>query len=233
MSGQDTIQPLNDRQVRVANYFEQVFWTRGQIPTIEAAALILGETESYIKGQLEKNNNFKAYLVTRGVNINNENDDLLTTEQLMLANMLLNTHDRRTEREKIKQLKDAGYDVSPQKYHAWMRQDAFRNYLRTRAEDMFKGSDWKIRQSLVDTAEDGDVSAMKLFFEMTGIHTPRLEVGFNIQSVLAQVIEVIAKYTSPEIQKLIAEDIERVLDGEPVDMRKQLPAIEARSGIAV
>lgn len=230
MSEQDSMRRLNDREIRVASFIEQHFWLHSAVPTQDVICDTLGENPKYVKSRFEQPA-FRQYLITRGINLNPENDHLLTPAQLMFVNMLLNMHDRRTEREKIKELREAGYDISSQKYAAWLKQPAFRNYLRTRAEDMFPAADWKIRQSLVDTAEDGDVSAIRLYFEMTGAYNPKLDVNFNLELIMSKMVEVVEKYVDPQYHEALAADIEAIMEGKPVDMRK--PALEAVSRVAM
>lgn len=207
---------LTDLELKIATFVEQSFWENGALPTEERIAETCGTSTSKVKS-CWKNASFRQALVARGVDLDPEkSDNLLTPGQVLLANMLLNTHDTRSVREKLELI-----NVSSQQYHAWLRQPAFSNYLRVRAEEMFKSSDFQAYNALSKTVESGDVQALKLFFEMRGIYNPRLQVDVNIEQVVVRIVEIVAKHVGdPEILTAIANDIESL----DLGMTKALPS---------
>lgn len=200
---------LSESQVEVVYYLEQKFWETGRIPTDDAVAERFHLNVSTVKGWW-KDSTFREALVSRGVDFNPEqSSDLLTPLQLQLANVMLNVHDNRSEREKLESV-----GVSSQQYHSWLRQPQYQNYLRKRAEAMFSAADYKAYQALSSEAVGGDVSALKLFFEMRGIYNPRVQVDVNIEMVLSRVVEIIATHVKdPGILEAIAADLERLDTG--------------------
>jgi len=147
----------------------------------------------------------------RGVDINPERSaGLLTPIQLMLANMLLNTHDTRSVREKLRELQ-----ITSQQYHAWLRAPAFQQHLAKRGEEMFKSIDWEAYEALAGAVRSQDVSALKLFFEMRGIYTPKQVQEINVDVVLVRVVEIIARHVhDPATLQAIADDLDMLEVGQ-------------------
>ncbi len=89
---------------------------------------------------------------------------MLTPIQLALANLLLNLQDKKPVKEKLKELsQEFGVEVTTQQYNVWLRQPAFADYLKQRAESMFKSSDFAAYNGLVKSVESGDLNGIKLF----------------------------------------------------------------------
>lgn len=197
---------LTNGQLRALTYIEQVFWEHGSIPTVEKISEATGVSEHSIK-EYWKVDNFRKALGIRGVDFNPERSNhVLTATQLALANMLMNTTDQRSTREKLKEI-----NVSTQQYNAWLRQAAFRDHLAKRGEELFKSSDHVAYKSLTSAVGAGDVTALKLFFEMRGIYNPKVDVNVNVTTLLIQVVEIIARHvTDPLTLSNIADDLESI-----------------------
>jgi homoserine acetyltransferase len=126
----------------------------------------------------------------------------------MFANALLNANDKRS----VRQLLELFKIKSPQ-YNAWLRDSAFQSYLRTRAEQIFESSDYEAYKALVRAVSNGDVNAIKFFFELRGIYNPKLTVNINIRSVMTEVIRVITdNVKDPQVIEVIATELERISD---------------------
>lgn len=221
---------LSEEMIDVLTYIEQLWWEDNQqVPTNERISEVTGVSLQTIKGYWT-NSDFRAALAARGVSFANTLDPharALTYHQLMVANMLMNVHDRRSMREKLKAI--PGVEITPAKVQAWMRQPAFQDHLRRRGETLFAGADHSAYLALVQAIDGGDLKAVQLFFEMKGIYTPRSSVEVNVHSVIARVVEVIQVHVKdPATLQAIAEGIEDVLAGNapapqlppaPIDVR--------------
>lgn len=192
---------------RILNYCEQVFWETGMVPTPEAVSDALSIKRERVLESF-RNDKFKQSLATRGIDLTpGISGKVLDPRQILLANLLLNLHDRRSIREKLKLVQ-----VSVQQYNAWMRQPQFIEYLRKRGEAIFKGSDHEAYLALTKAVSRGDVNALKLFFEMRGIYNPRLTIDVNIEAVMLRVVEIISKRVNdPDTLTAIADDLETVM----------------------
>lgn len=201
---------LSDEQVDVLAYIEQTWWNHSTIPTNERIADAFGWPVELIRS-FWKDSKFKAALVRRGIDFRPERSRaILTPQQLQLANSLLNMHDKRSVREKLREV-----GVTSTTYHNWLKNQAFQQYLRTRAEELFRGADAQAYMALVSAAEGGDVPALKLFFEMRGIYNPRVQLDVNVDVVLARVVEIVQKHVRDETVLLaIAADLEKLSSGE-------------------
>jgi len=192
---------------RILNYCEQTFWETGYVPSPEVISDKLGIVKKRVLESFGSDK-FKESLATRGIDLTpGISGKVLDPRQIMLANLLLNMHDRRSIREKLKIVQ-----TSQQQYNAWMRQPQFVEYLRKRGEAMFKGSDHEAYLALTRAVSRGDVNALKLFFEMRGIYTPKLNIDVNIEAVMLRVVEVVSKHvTDPQVLVTIAEELEEVM----------------------
>lgn len=203
-SGGDKRPVLSEQQSRVVAFIEQAFYTYGGLPTNDQISESLGITAGTV-ARYWQNESFRQALLIKGIDLSPEaSKGLLTPIQLHVANMMLNMHDKRSPREKLKEA-----EVTSQQYHVWLRQPAFQSYLRRRAEELFKASDSEAYLSLIETVRGGDTNAIKLFFEMRGVYTPRAQLDVNVESVMVRVIEIVAKHVqNPEIMQRIADEIE-------------------------
>lgn len=209
---------LSERQLAVLCFVEQTFWTTGGVPTNEKISETLDISVSAVKKYWE-NPTFRAALSARGVDFSPaRSKGLLTVMQLTLANSLLNLHDKRSTREKLKEL-----SITPQQYNAWLATPAFRDYLAQRGEQLFGAHDHEAYAALLSGATGGDVPALKLFFEMRGIYNPKVNVEVNLPQVLGQVVEIIARHVSdPGILAAIADELE-VLETGGRGLRPRTP----------
>lgn len=201
---------LNERQMRVVNLVEQRFWEIGVMPSYEAVAEACKEEVDYVRKVVEKNPLARKSLVVRGVDLRaSESARVLTSEQLMAANVVLNNHDARSLREKLEFL-----GISSQQWHAWLRQPGFSQYMTKRAEEAFGAHDYAAYAALGDAVEEGKLDAVKLHFEMRGKYKQQVDVHVNIEQVLMQVVEVISRHIDDRDVLLgIAKDFETLMPG--------------------
>lgn len=198
---------LTDAQLAGLNFVEQTFWITGDYPTAEQirrnTPLNKGESEAFYKDAKVLECMEGRSLDTKRLTGGNE---VLTHEQLLAANMILNLEDPNSLRQKLKSL-----NISVQKYNTWMRDPAFYGYIRQRTEAMFASADASAYTGLIKAVQDQDIQAIKLFFEMRGIYNPRLQLDVNIQTVMVKVVEVIQKHIDDkQVILAIASDLEEL-----------------------
>lgn len=210
---------LTDNEIRVLSLVEQRFWETGLVPTNEKIAEDLKTTIVAVRKAWEKPE-FRQALTSRGVDLTpDDSASILNPTQVVLANILLNIHDKRSTREKLDTC-----GVSSQQFHAWMRQDAFAKYMRKRAEKAFDSHAYAAYNTVMAAVEGGDVNAAMKFFEMQGIYNPRIQVDVNIESVIVNLIEIVARHVKdPVALEAIATEIETIdmSTGRP----RALPAV--------
>lgn len=199
---------LTEEDLRVVAYIEECFWTNGTSPPVGNIASALEMDEAYIR-ELLTHQTINEYLGSRAVT--NPIAELVPTEgltahQLYLANILLNASDRQSLRQKLKVA-----NVSTQQYYAWLADERFARYMQRRAEQVFGAGEWQIRQSLFNNAADGETAAQKLYFELIGKYSTKVDVNINVEGILSQVVEIVSNYVTSEQSILIARDIEILL----------------------
>lgn len=213
-NGFDKENQLDDWDYQIVNLIEQDFWSkRGKFPTIEELCREHPELRDNKKiakrlERLYQNQGFYWVLEKRGIEVPAYSGDdglphVLSPQQLLAANFMLNLHDNRTDREKLKEL-----GISSQKWTAWVHDPVFADYLRRRAENLYGAQDYKAYAALIRAIDNNDFQAIKLFFEMRGIHNPKMEVNVNINQVMTRVVEVIQLHVrDPETLNAIADDL--------------------------
>lgn len=210
---------LTTLQVSILSFVEQVFWEEGHLPTPEAVSTELSCRKTTVVDTF-RNETFIAALTTKGLPVEDlvtpgkliKNTKALSPKQILVANLMLNVHDSRSQREKL-----SWAQVSSQQYHAWLRQPAFVEFINKRAEQMFGASDHLAYRSLIKNVTAGDPKSLDLFFRMRGIYNPSLTVNININAVLTQVVEVIARYVKdPTVLQNIAGELENILETDEV-----------------
>lgn len=211
---------FNKLQVMLLAYVEQKFWETGHIVSPDAVAKPLNIPVNLVT-ELWTDEVSKA-LQSRGLPVGSElPDGLLTPKQIALVNMLVNTHDKASIRQK---LKDVG--VSSQQYSAWLRQQAFKEYLVKRSGQVLGNAMPTADLKLVELVEGGDLNAIKFINELTGRYNPKIQVDFNVNSVLVQIIEVLSRHIEPALLKIIADEIEMVTTGQLNRANQLGPVVE-------
>jgi hypothetical protein len=96
---------LTDEELKVVSYIDQFYWENdGKTPTNEVIAERLKIPVARIN-KCWKSENFRRAVVARGINMMQEEfEGILLPMQVALANVLMNTHDKQSIREKIKGL---------------------------------------------------------------------------------------------------------------------------------
>jgi len=200
---------LTDSELSILAYVEQVYWETGRIPTQQMIIECLDPlcspaTKSKVSKAFAKPR-FQSALEKRGLEYQADTK-LLTPTQLLLVNMLLNVEDKKSLRQKLEML-----NINMAKYQSWLRDPAFHSYLTMRTEQLFENSDHDAYKSLIQAVMRGDVQAMKLFFEMRGIWSPKLDININIESIIYRVVEIVGKHVKdPTILTQIADEVEQL-----------------------
>ena len=200
--------PLSDTMINVLVFIEQCWWEEGAIPTNEAVIQNV-EVSLPTLTRYWQDDDFRRALSARGIKFDGKSESkALTLIQLTVANMLMNTLDKRSLREKLKE-PIMGEQITPMQVNSWMRQPAFQEHMRRRAETLFQGSDAFAYKGLVSAMESGDLKAIQLFFEMRGIYNPKVTHDVNVTVLLTRLVEIVSLHVKdPVTLAAIAADIE-------------------------
>lgn len=223
----DTFDPqkikLSERQVECLTFIEQEYMLTGHVPTADRISEVFGTSKSTVRKWLDSPE-FNYIMNTRGINAP-KRVGVLTPQQLMIANMLLNPADRRSKREKCE---EAGITV--QRLSAWQRDPQFQDYMQRMAEKLFQNSDDEAYMNVVKNVQSGDLRAAQFYFEMTGKYQKSVRHDFNIDGFLTSLIEILqVRVQDAKTLELIADDIDKLMTGQPVDLSPvtELPSLPA------
>lgn len=183
-----------------ATYTAWIAGGRGRLPSIKEIAVHSNCRESKI-GAVLSSDEFKRVIRLRGINWT---DDFtgITPEQSAAVAILTNPADRR---DFGKKLKSAG--ISYHVYRAWMRQPYFKDYMEKVSEQMLQDNISTVHSALTNRALQGDVPAVKFFYELTGRYNPAQQEVVQVKAVLSQVLEIIQRrVTDPNVLNEIAND---------------------------
>lgn len=194
--------PFTQQEYEVLNFIEQTYLLNRAVPSIEVISERTGVAENRVRKFWERED-FKAALEARGIDLRVQPNDILTAEQLMCANALLDFSDTRSHKKKLSDLK-----ISSQTYQGWLRDPAFQAYMTARAENMLGDVLPEAHMALVDNVRRGDLGSIKLMYEMTGRWSSKTVGDLNVEFLLMKILEAVQKHvTDPTILQNIAEEL--------------------------
>lgn len=219
--------PLRPEQLSIVNYYEEWYHSNEDInckqPDIEkmSQALKMTPTELFTHLGLEP---VKAALERRGISLPGTIQGL-SAEQLAVANVILDFTDDRPQKKKL-----ADFNISTQRYNGWLKQPAFQQYIRGRAEALLGNVQHEAHAALLKNVQRGDLNSIKLYYELTGRWSPRTQGDVNVQLLIMRVIESVQKNVKdPVAIQAIANDIaaflpgNNVIDTTPVEVPQTIP----------
>ena len=133
----------------------------------------------------------------------------LSPEQMFAISIITDPTSRKPLSTKLKQ---AG--ISYPVYRAWLKQPHFQQYLEKIAEDMLGEHVADVHTRVLEKATNGDIQAIKLYYELTGRHDPQKQQMVDLQGIIGLLLEVITRYV-PDTNALskITSDIEIIMSG--------------------
>lgn len=200
---------LTSREHEVLHFIEQEWLLHGAIPTT-AETERRGVSDGPYYRKCLNNADFRHALIVRGISVQGlpgEKGDLkgvLTPEQLVAANTMLDLRDNRSQKKKLTEL-----GITTSKWEGWLRDPVFQNYLRQRSENLLPDNLHESHLALLDRVRSGDVTAIKYLNEITGRYVPNATDKVDVNAILARVLEVIQRHvTNPDQLLAIAKEFE-------------------------
>lgn len=215
--------PLTRFELEILSWIEQVFYKTGSLPTKDK---ICEEFDLNYRSLAHHSRKlqWKSTWAARGLPSFDESGkakQTLTAQQLMVANVMLNEYDRNSAKRKLEAL---GFTTS--QFQAWMADPRFTGYLREESMRRFRNADIVAHNSLVKLLHDGDLNAIKYYFDITNIHSTQAD-SINFHSILAQLMEILARYVPPGVLNQIADDLDNLLSGAPAQTKQlEIAALE-------
>lgn len=194
----------------IRDYIEQRFLLDGTWPKAELISHGTGHSIGVVMAVLAESK-LEQQLKSRGISQRDieSAQDGLTTEQLRLANSLLDITDTRSDKKKMSDL-----GVTTTKYQAWLRLPKFSGYMRTRAELLLGDSMHVAHLALLDNVGKGDLGSIKTYYELTGRYSSKTLGDLNVEFVMVRLLEIIQKYVrDPLVLEAISNDMLGLVGG--------------------
>lgn len=218
---------LTPPERELLSYYEQTFLLHEVIPSLERCVKEGFDSKVVVSARHKKK--FREALQNRGIEpVYHPNTDptkgpvgalmvpasrgefaSLTPEQLMVANILLDFRDKRSNSKKL-----AECGITTAKYNGWLKDPVFKNYVTKRSEQLFGENQNEINGALLSRARSGDIGAIKYANQMTGYFDPDKREVTDVNMVLMTVLEILTEElsTSPELLGRVAERLVTLAD---------------------
>lgn len=198
MPSSTVAKPLSPKDHSLLTFIEQEYLVHGAVPTLEYTLEARVTDAAHYKRCLA-NVSFRHAMATRGISLrglggNPKEDNILTEEQLVAANIMLDLRDNRSQKKKLGDL-----GITSGKWEGWLRDPAFQSYLRTRAENLLPDSLHESHLALIDRVRSGDINAIKYYNEITGRYVPNGSDKADVNAVLMMVLEVIQRHVKDPV----------------------------------
>lgn len=191
--------PLSDLQKRIIAYSEMMWFQYSRLPSPDELCSKFNLTAKALNKILSNDEVVKSF-EGRGMPVVSGRD--LTVQQVTAINTILNLADGRSRRKK---LQDMG--ISEKVWNGWQSNPSFAQYFSDRAEKILGEAIPEAHLALVDNVMHGDISSIKLLYEITG----RFKSGENNvdpRMIINKVFEVIAKHVhDSDVLDAIANDL--------------------------
>lgn len=213
----ELVPKLTKTQYELALYLEQSYYRSGSLPSYEAIVQSGVELDQNSYYEAWINPRFLDALRGRGIPEHLLRTDvgvfggrILSEKQMQVANVLLDTLDKRSRLKKLMEL-----GVSTQEYNRWLKDPTYRQYCLERAESLLGENMYVAHMSLLDRVAQGDMGALKFYYAMTGRYREKSSaaVEVNVQNnygndTLISIVEIIQRHVKdPEVLAAIGEDI--------------------------
>ena len=151
------------------------------------------------------------------------NRPTLTAEQVLAVNLVSNLHDRRSLTSKLKSI-----NLDTKVWNGWLAQKPFNDYFRGIISRKFGQADIDAQIAISQNIQSGDLQSIKYYHELTGIYRPDAELTRSLSSVLASLMEILAKYVPTDVLTRVADEFEGVLNpGQPTNVSsREVKSIE-------
>lgn len=198
------------------------FWhSEKHFPGTKVLAELTDYSEDMVRELLESERLIKRFTAL-GIDYNavpiakkgelKKNESRLTDKQLAVAMTVLNVADQRPLSVKLKTL-----GVAPATYHGWTKNHLFSDFMQKQAEEMFGDAMPLAHRALLSKVMQGDVRAIKLYYEMTGRwNGQQSQDTQNFKMLVIRLVEIIQKHVSdPMLMQVIADEIKSLINPAP------------------
>lgn len=187
---------LNESEYELVSLIEQEYHLSGCVPTKEVCLSKLAMSSKKYDS-LYARDDFRNALISRGISLKILNGEVsngvLTAQQLIAINTLLDLNDNRSDSKKLRDL-----GIATTTFQGWTRDPAFQEYWTRRTEALFGDALNEANRAIYDNVKRGDLGSIKLLFEMTGRWSSKPVAEMNIEWVLTKIMEILTKHITDE-----------------------------------
>lgn len=199
---------LSELERNLINFCEIEWFGKGSLPTPETLCDKFKLTPHALNKVLNKELVVKSF-EGRGMPIVEGRE--LPVEQITAINEILNTTDTRSQKKKLQDL-----GISAQQWNGWKQNVAFKAYYKKRVEQIFGDALPDVHMALMDRAVNGDLGALKFYYEITGHYTGDGK-AVDMKMILEQVFKIISMHVKDSHQlSAIAGDLLKLAGVDPV-----------------
>jgi hypothetical protein len=186
---------LSSKEKNIVSYCEQYYHlNNGQFPTFEQIAFAhnysIIETKYFFQNQ-----QMIQALKRRGIDIDvlltQHANTYLSPTQIATALVISNFADTRPFDSKLEAI-----GVTPTEYYAWLKSPNYRNFVGELADQALDNIRPEAMTAFAQLIRDGDVRALRMYFEMTGAFEDNNETVKNLKLTLARVVESVARHVN-------------------------------------
>ena len=190
---------LSELERKILNFCETEWFLQGRLPTPETLQTKFNLSPKALMKSLTSELVVKSF-EGRGVPI--IEGRTLSPDQVTAINTILNTTDTRSQRKK---LQDMG--ISAAQWNGWKQSAQFKEYYKKRVEQIFGDALPDVHMALMDRAVNGDLGALKFYYEITGHYTGNGQ-AVDLKMILERVFEIISLHVqNPAQLSAIAGDL--------------------------
>lgn len=162
----------------------------------------------------------RVMFANRGIEVDATNHSVLTEAQLAAANCYLDITDRRPVHIKLKDL-----GIANIQFQGWLKNPNFKKYIQERAEELFDDAMPFAHRQLVQKVMDGDIKALRLFYEISGRYTGHTPEQQNFAIAMQRLVEAIQmEISDPDVLQRIATRFQAISEGKnPVSVVQSKP----------
>lgn len=225
---------LKQEHVDFILWNEQFYLLHSSLPDYEDCDLGISEDtwKSYWK-----NNSVRTALMTRQVPLRQvvdnkveeqESRPVLTGRQIAAINALMDLNDQRTDNKKLKEL-----GITTREYQSWRADPHFIQYMHQRAEKAgLTDLDDDAYRAFAENVREGDMGAIKMFFEMKGIYRSNDPQVMQFRILVQTLIDIIQQEVrdpealtriSTKIMNAIAQNTTQTPNLKAIENRPQTP----------
>jgi len=195
----------------VLTFMEVQFWMNGELPSEQSIIELFVTQEDRMQALsvLRDPDLNKVHLANRGLpEFNDRSARGFSPEAVIAANMITDIYDKRSIGAKLKSL-----NLNTRQWNGFLKDEDFKKYFTTLVEQRFDGDISTVAKiNLGKLVENADLRAIQYFHELTGEYRPQNEEVQQLHLIIARMMEVLAKFVSPQILDQVATELETVID---------------------